>query len=292
MSIFQDFAHIVRENEPLAPYTWARVGGTAKYFAEPTSVEELQALVRRCASEGIAVRVLGAGSSIIVRDEGVAALVVSLAAPAFCAVRIEERTVLAGAGVRLGHVIATAVREGLAGLEGFVGIPGTVGGAVYTNVVSHGTCISQWTEAATVVTADGSLARIGRQQLELSRRGSHLDQAIIVEAEFRLEPGDPRLLTQRMQHTWIVRRASQPPPGQTTLCMFEAPGWTTASALIEQIGLQGTRVRQAELFDKDPNFVVIHPGATCRDVVTLMQLVQDKVREKFGVELEPAIEIW
>src|SRR5215510_7768038 len=108
MPIPAGFEHITRENEPLAPYTWLRVGGAAQYFAEPTSVEELAALVRRCYESGLTVRVLGGGS-------------------------------------KLGHIISTAVREGLAGLETLMGIPGTVGGALHTNAGTHSGDIGHFT---------------------------------------------------------------------------------------------------------------------------------------------------
>src|SRR3954469_10082967 len=125
MSIPSGFEHIVRENEPLAPHTWFRLGGPAQYFAEPTSVDELTALVRRCHEAGLPVRMLGGGSNLLVRDEGVTGLVVALGAAALGRIDVAGRKVAAGGGAKLGHVISTAVREGLAGLEMLVGIPGT-----------------------------------------------------------------------------------------------------------------------------------------------------------------------
>src|SRR5262245_38874748 len=133
MAIFTGLEHIVRENEPIAHFTWLRLGGPARYFAEPTSVDELKSLVIRCRDAHLQVRVLGGGSNVLIRDEGVAGLVVHLAAAAFGSISVQGTTVTAGGGAKLSHVISTSVREGLSGLEPLVGIPGTVGGALRTN---------------------------------------------------------------------------------------------------------------------------------------------------------------
>src|SRR5215510_9437172 len=157
MPIPAGFEHITRENEPLAPYTWLRLGGAAQYFAEPTTVEELTALVRRCHEEGLSVRVLGGGSNLLVRDEGVSGLVLSLSAAVFGKIQVAGRKLTAGGGAKLGHVISTAVREGLAGLETLVGIPGTLGGALHTNASAHGGDIGQYTASAKVLTRGGEI---------------------------------------------------------------------------------------------------------------------------------------
>src|SRR5258707_477791 len=143
MPIPSGFEHIVRENEPLAPYTWFRLGGAAQYFAEPTSIDELAALVRRCHEAGVPGRGVGGGSNLLVRDEGVPGMVVALGAAAFGRIEVTGRKVVAGGGAKLGHVISTAVREGLAGLEMLVGIPGTVGGALHSNAGTHSGDIGQ-----------------------------------------------------------------------------------------------------------------------------------------------------
>src|SRR5438067_2378697 len=137
MSLSTGFEHIVRAQEVLAPYTWLRLGGAAQYFAEPTTAEELAALVRRCREAGLPVRVLGGGSNVLLRDEGVPGMVIALGAAAFGRIAVAGRKLTAGGGAKLGHVISSAVREGLSGLETLVGIPGTIGGALHTNAGTH-----------------------------------------------------------------------------------------------------------------------------------------------------------
>jgi UDP-N-acetylmuramate dehydrogenase len=292
MEIFEGLEHIVRENEVLAPYTWLRLGGAAQYYAEPTSVAELQELVRRCRAEELPVRVLGGGSNILVRDEGVPGLVVSLTAPEFTSIEVDQRTVTAGGGARLGHVISTAVREGLSGLETFVGIPGTVGGALRANANAHGTDVGQFTQSATVMTRAGDIRVFQRDDLRFSYRHSNLDELATLSAQFQLEQADVRELTQRMQKLWILKKAAQPLAHQNAAAIFANPSWATAASLIEQAGLKGTRVGEAEVCDRDANFIVAGPAAAPKDVLRLIELIRTKVAEQTGVELELALEIW
>ena len=138
MPLQRDFKDIVRPAEPLAPHTWFALGGPAEFFAVPRTIDELAALVERARDEEIPIRLLGGGSNILVNDQGVPGLVVQLSAPVFSSIEVAGARVKAGAGAKLGHVVSTSVREGLAGLETLVGIPGTVGGALRGNAGGRG----------------------------------------------------------------------------------------------------------------------------------------------------------
>jgi UDP-N-acetylmuramate dehydrogenase len=292
MTIPAGFEHIVREQEPLGPHTWFRLGGAAQYFAEPTTVEELAALVRRCHEGGLPVRVLGGGSNLLVRDEGVPGLVVSLAPAVFGRIAISGKRLTAGGGARLGHVISAAVREGLAGLEQLVGIPGTIGGALHTNATAHGDDIGQWTVSATAMNRRGDVATRSRAELRFGYRDSNLDELAILEATLELESGDPQRLTKQMQQAWILKRAAQPISDENTGLIFKSPGGVSAASLIEQAGLESARVGQASISDRNANFIVVGPGATSRDVLELIEQIRAGVAERTGVELEMAVEVW
>lgn len=292
MTILAGFEHIVREQEPLAPHTWFRLGGAAQYFAEPTSTDELAALVRRSNEAGLAVRMLGGGSNLLVRDEGVSGLVISLAPAVFGRIEIAGRRVVAGGGARLGHVISAAVRAGLAGLEQLVGIPGTVGGALHTNAGTHGGDIGQFTLSATVLNRRGELATRSRPDLRFGYRDSSLDELAILEATLELEQGDPVRLTKQLQQAWILKRAAQPISDQNTAMIFKSPGGVSAADLIEQAGLEAAHVGQASISEQNANFIVAAPGATSRDVLELIEQVRKGVAERTGVELEMALEVW
>jgi UDP-N-acetylmuramate dehydrogenase len=292
MANFSGFEHIVRDGEPLGRHTWFRLGGPAEFFAEPTSVEELSGLVRRCHEEGLPVRLLGGGSNVLARDEGVKGLVIHLSAAPFCAINVQGRTVTAGGGAKLGHVISTTVREGLAGLEQLVGIPGTIGGALHGNAGTHGGDIGQLTHGATVITRSGEMVARRREELNFAYLQSSLDELVILGAQFELDEDDPRELTKRMQKLWIVKKSSQPTSDQSTGSIFRDSAGVSAASLIEQAGLKGHRSGQAEINDRNANFIVAGRGATAQDVLRLIDAVKRQVAEHLGVELELAIDIW
>ena len=292
MSLVKGFEHIVKRAEPLAPHTWFHLGGPAEFFAEPNTVEELSALVRRCREQGTPIRLLGGGSNILVRDEGVAGLVVRLSAAPFNEITVGKQTISAGGGAKLGHAISTSVREGFAGLEALVGIPGTIGGALHGNAGSRGGDIGQWTCRATVMTRAGEILERTRDELVFAYRESSLDELVILSAQFQLEQDDPEELTKRMQKQWIVKKASQPLGHQSAGCIFKNPRGMSAGMLIEQAGLKNSRIGQAEVSDRHANFIIADPGAGSQDVLKLIDMVRDRVMDRLGIELETEIEIW
>jgi len=292
MGLLSGFEHVVRDNEPLAPYTWFRLGGPAEYYAEPTSIDELAALLQRCHEEGIAARVLGGGSNVLVRDEGVSGMVLSLTAAAFSQISVQGHSITAGCGAKLGHVVSTSVREGLGGLEPLVGIPGTIGGALHGNSGSVGADIGQWTQSAKVMTRAGEIVVRSREEMQFSYRQSSLDEPVILEAQFALEEDESQLLTKRMQKAWIIKRAAQPQGNLNTSCIFKDVGVVSAAQLVEQAGLKSARVGQAVVCAEHPNFILANAGATSSDVLKLIELLRSGVAESLGVELETEIEIW
>jgi UDP-N-acetylmuramate dehydrogenase len=292
MAFLTGFEEFARPREPLASYTWFHIGGAAEFFAEPRSLDELAALLRRCLETETPVRILGGGSNLLVREEGVAGLVIRLPDAAFGGISVDGCHVKAGGGAKLGHVISTSVREGLAGLELLVGIPGTLGGALHGNAGSRGGDVGQWTRRATVMTRAGEIITRERAELHFAYRESSLDELVILDAEFELEKDDPTELTKRMQKQWIVKKAAQPLGHQSAGCIFKNPRGISAGMLIDQAGLKGSRSGGAEVSERHANFIVAAPGATSQDVLKLIELVRDRVADRFGVELETEIEIW
>jgi UDP-N-acetylmuramate dehydrogenase len=283
---------MVRANEPLAPRTWLRVGGPAEFFAEPRTVAELTTLVKRASAEGLPLRVLGGGSNLLVPDAGVPGLVLCLSAPAFQEISTQGTVVTAGGGARLGHVISSSVRDGLAGLEALVGIPGTIGGALHGNAGGRGGDIGQWTAWAEVMTRTGEILLRNREDLVFAYRQSSLDELVILRARFALEREDPVELTRRMQKQWIIKKAEQPLGHQSAGCIFKNPRGMSAGLLIDQAGLKGTRVGGAEVSDRHANFIITDKGCTALDVQRLIELVRGRVADKLKVQLELEIEVW
>lgn len=291
-SWLKGFEKIVRRDEPLAMYTWFQLGGPAEYFAEPADADQLLVLVKRCHEEEVPVHVLGRGSNLLVRDEGVPGLVVQLTAPPFCEVEIRGRTITSGGGAKLGRVVTAAVHAGLAGLEVLVAIPGTLGGALHGNAGTHGGDVGQWTSQATVITHTGEIVQRQREDMVFGHRQSSLDELVILEGKLELEEDDPHELAKRMQKQWIVRKASQPMGHQCAGCVFKNPRGSSAGELIEAAGLKGTRIGGAVVSDRHANFIIAEPECTSNDVLRLIDLVRDQVHERVGVELQLELEIW
>ena len=284
--------HIVFEQEMLGPKTWLRVGGPAEFFVTPTRADELVEVVRRCREQDIPVRILGGGSNVLVPDEGVPGVVLSLSAPAFMRLDVQGERIVAGGGVPLMHLVATAAREGLAGLEPLAGIPGTVGGGLHGNAGTTNTDLGQWTESVRVLTRSGEVAERPRSDIHFGYRTTSLNELAILEVVFGLERDDPHAVTRRLQKAWIVRRASQPPEDVPCAMAFKTEGGADPGDLIEQAGLRRARVGGAEICDRHPDLVTAHPGCTARDVRELLDLVKTRVKDRTGVELETLLDIW
>ena len=276
----------------MAPYTRLKLGGVAEYFAEPTSVDELVSLVKRFTENEIPIRLIGDGTNLLVRNEGVAGLVVQLSAPAFCSIDVKDNKILVGGGANISHFVATAVREGLAGPEQMVGIPGTIGGALHNNTGAHGVDVGSWVQSVDVLTRAGERVTRDKDSLSFSYSQSSLTELVILSAAFEFEKEDPAALTKQMQKLWIVRRASQPLSHENTTYIFQDHGGDSASDLIENAGLKGTRVGNVEISDQNANFFVAHNDASSEDVLRLIELVKTQVAERLDVQLETAIQIW
>ncbi len=286
------FEKIVRRDEPLAMHTWFQLGGPAEYFAEPEDVDQLIAIIRRCHEEQLPMRLLGRGSNILVRDEGVPGVVIRLSGAAFTKIDVDGCSLAVGGGAAMGHAITTAVHRGLAGLEALIGIPGTIGGGLVGNAGVHGTDIGQWVTHATVISPTGEVYRRERDELDFSYRESNLDELAILEAGFELDEDDATELARRMQKHWIVKKAAQPMGHQCAGCVFKNPRGAGAGELIEEAGLKGTRIGGAVVSDRHANFIIAEPECTSQDVLRLIELIRGQVDERLGIELEQELEIW
>ncbi len=293
MGPFDDFPEIVTTSEPLAPLTWFRLGGPAEFFARPQDLEQLRGLLARCRESGLAFRLLSGGSNVLVRDEGVAGLVVHLESPAFSDVTIEDACIDCGAAVPLTALISQTARAGLAGLEVLTGIPGTIGGALRGNAGGRQGAIGQFVRRVTVLDGSGAVVHREHDDLSFGYRWSNLDDPVILAARFALDREDPESVVKRMRRIWIVKKENQPYGHQSSGCIFKDPAPdVSARMLIEQAGLKGERVGGAEISDRHGNFIVAQPGATAADVLSLIERVRQRVHEQFGFDLDLQIQVW
>jgi UDP-N-acetylmuramate dehydrogenase len=292
MGLRDRFASITHLREPLAPHTHLRIGGPAEMFVTPGSREELSAIVAAASAEKVALRVLGTGSRLLVREQGVPGVVVRLDQPAFREVNVEGRRVRAGAGTDLFDAIAATARAGLGGLESLVGIPGTIGGAVRCNAGDRWGEIADFVRRVEVLDDRGQARWRERSELHFGEHHSNLDDPVILTAEFELEKDSAEAIERRLRKAWIHRKAEMPFSHQAAVRAFQQPRGYSAAVLIERAGLAKGRVGAAEVSERDANYVVAHPGTTSADVLQLIELVQGRVRDKCGVQLERELIVW
>ncbi|MHB1424235.1 MAG: UDP-N-acetylmuramate dehydrogenase [Gemmataceae bacterium] len=292
MAGLDDFAEIIKRKEPLAPYLYLRLGGPAEMLVQPRSRDELARFVRFCYREGVPLRMLGSGCNLLVRDEGVQGAVLRLTEPAFTKISVEGNRVQTGTGVAVSALISHTARHGLAGFETLVGIPGSVGGALRCNAGDRFGDIGQFVRQVEIMDSGGNTQMRDRDEMRFGERASNLDDPVLLTAWFQLESDKTDAIVKRMRKAWIARKAAQPLSFQAAARIFKNPRGLSAAALIEQTGLARTRVGGVEVSDRDANYFIVHPGASSRDVLRLIDLVRSRVQERFNVDLEQEITVW
>ena len=292
LSVLSSFGGVVRENQTLAPFPWLQIGGPTRYLVEPNDESQLMEVVRSCAAVGIPMRVLGGGSNLLIRESGFDGATFNLTSPAFGQMRRMENAVICGAGAKLSHLIAYCVGAGLGGLEHLIGIPGSVGGALRCNAGTDDGDIGHVVHSAKLLTKEGNVVEVKEKGLAFSHRVSSLDELVILEAFFNLEPGEVRGLTKREQTFWIVKRSKQPSFPERAAIAFIDPDGYKASELLHQSGFNGAIEGSVRLSSSYPNYLITSDGASSTQVLTLLERVRDGVQDRTGVQLQLHLQIW
>lgn len=278
-------------DEPLAKYTWLRVGGPADLLAIPETEAALAELLRRAEQHGVPVTMLGGGSNMLVLDGGVRGLVIRLGR-GFRYVRHDGLDVTAGGAAPLPQVCLYCVEHGLAGFEWAAGIPGTIGGALVMNAGAHEYDMSMWVKSVRFLTYDGAtLVRRGDEIVWHYRESELPPRAVPVEATFTLHAGDPAQLRAARLAGLAHRNATQPIGEPSCGSTFRNPSGDHAARLIEAAGLKGHTIGGVHVSTKHANFFITAPGATAADVRALIALTQKTVKEKFGVDLITEVKV-
>ena len=273
-------------NAPLAPLVWFKSGGTAEWLFEPKDVADLQAFLRDLDPK-VPVMALGLGSNLIVRDGGVAGVVVRLG-KAFARVALSANLTLdCGAGASGILVSSTARDSGVAGLEFLRSIPGTVGGFVRMNGGAYGGEVKDILVDCDVLLRDGTLQTLSKTLLNYTYRHSSLPEgAIVVAARFKGRAGDPAAIQAEMERIAASREASQPLRSKTGGSTFKNPDGHKAWQLVDQAGCRGLTVGGAQVSEKHCNFLLNLGEATSADIEALGEEVRRRVMDKSGIELE------
>lgn len=281
----------VQVNYPLKRLTTMRVGGPAAYVVAPSSIDELRKVIQICQENGLKFLVLGKGSNILASDEGFQGVVIKLDSD-FQKVQIQNNIIEAESGITLSALAKKAADRGLSGLEFASGIPGSLGGAIYMNAGAYGGEMKDVLQEVTVMDTTGKILYLDRAELELGYRSSIFQYKswTILKAVLQLEEKSPEEIKSRMRELAEQRTAKQPLDMPSAGSAFKRPEGHYAAALIEQAGLKGYAVGGAMVSPKHAGFIVNTGDATCRDVVALIQHIQKKVEDQFGVQLVPEIQ--
>jgi UDP-N-acetylmuramate dehydrogenase len=276
----------IDENVPLGRLTTVGIGGPARHFARPTSVDELEEALRWAAGEGLDVFTVGLGSNLLIADEGVEGLVLRLEGE-LAAAATEDDLLVAGGGAANAVCLHRTRAAGLGGFEFACAIPGTVGGGVQMNAGAYGGDWSQILERALVVSADGPSWRTP-EELGLEYRRSALRPGEIVAwAEFRLEPKDPSEIKATVADLQARRKAAQPTNKRTFGSVFKNPDHElSAGRMLEACGLRGHRIGGAQISPRHANFIENAGDARASEALALMAEARRRALEQFGVELE------
>lgn len=284
-------AGCVRKNVTLAPYTTMRTGGPAALFAEPRSAQQLAHVHQWAQEKGLSLLIFGNGSNLLIADSGFDGLVIHLGR-ALSEVSVFANTLTAQAGASLAAAARAAAQASLTGLEFAAGIPGSIGGAVCMNAGAYGGEIAQVIVSARVLTPEG-VRTVSKEELSLGYRSSAVMQNgwVVLEATFELAPGSPDEIKATMADLAARRREKQPLQYPSCGSFFKRPVGYYAGALIEQAGLKGYRVGDAQVSEMHAGFVINRGHATSSEIYRLMQEVQCRVQAQFGVTLEPEVRL-
>lgn len=275
---------------PMKKYTTWKIGGNADCLLLAADAEDIVAALAFCRSYGIPCRVIGNGSNLLVLDGGVEGLVIRIG-EGMNSYIADGTLVTAGSGCVLARLARETAKLGLAGLEWAVGIPASIGGAAYMNAGAYGHCFYETLESVEAIDREGNIRNISAEELTYSYRHTRLMEEgyIVTRAMIRLQKGDAAALTAAADETMRLRREKQPLEYPSAGSVFKNPEGSHAGYLVEQCGLRGKRVGNAQVSEKHGNFILNLGDCTAKDVLTLIKEVQAIVKEKTGYELETEV---
>lgn len=281
----------LKYNEPMSLHTTFRTGGTSDMFFEPSSAEELAAVIAAARAEDVPTMIIGNGSNLLVRDGGIRGLVIKLGRR-MSEISVSGDTLDAQGGALMSAVAAAAMSAGLGGFEFASGIPGSIGGGLYMNAGAYGGEIADVVTEAEYI-ADDMVKIIKKKDMQLAYRSSIFEKqgGIITRVTLRLYQSDKQVIADKTADLRKRRIEKQPLEFASAGSTFKRPEGHFAGALIEQAGLKGARIGDAEVSQKHAGFIINRGSASSADILKLIEFVQNKVFENSGIKLVPEVRI-
>ncbi len=282
----------IKTKVKLAGLTSFKVGGLARFFLEAKNIKELQEALIFTKRAGLPIFILGAGSNILVSDSGLDGLVIKLGGKFFKRIHREGSCLEAGGALKLSQFILYAKNNGLSGLEFLAGLPGTLGGALAGNAGAWGKSIGEQVKEVTALDYSGKSRLLRAKELKFSYRKSNLNKYVIISSKIKLRKGSKDVIGLSMREYLLQRNRIQNNSLPNAGCIFKNPGKNTAGKLIDACGLKGSSRGGAVISKIHANFILNKGHASSKDILSLMDLMQKRVREEFKINLEPEIKIW
>lgn len=278
-------------DEDMKNHIYFKVGGPADILLTPTSIDQLSETVKVCNENNIPYYVIGNGSNLLVKDGGIRGVVITLTK--LDKIQSKGNLIKAEAGVLLKDVSERAVENSLTGFEFACGIPGSVGGAVFMNAGAYDGEIKNVILEAEVLDSDGNIIILNRDELDLGYRTSKVmkENFIVLSAIFQLELGDKEKIQDRVNELTRKREEKQPLEYPSAGSTFKRPEGYFAGKLIQDAGLKGYSIGGAAVSEKHSGFVINKGGATAKDILNLIEHIQNEVKKQFGVDLHPEVRI-
>lgn len=282
----------VRISEPMKKHTSWRIGGLADVFVEPSNREELRLAVSYANEREIPLTIIGAGTNILVSDEGIRGVVVKVGR-GLDRISLDDNMIIAEAGAKLSNVAAVARDAGLGGFEFSAGIPGAIGGAVVMNAGANGVSVGTRVKEVLLLNLAGCFFKKTKDEINFGYRSSALqnETAVVVEAVFSCFRRDKEAIKQEMEVFIKRRKETQPLHHPSAGSIFKNPPGESAGRLIEAAGLKGERVGDAQISTLHANFIVNLGEAKARDILMLVEKARVSVLELFGIELKPEVKV-
>ena len=288
----RDTGVLFRSQEPLSRYTTIGLGGPAEVMVFPSSLVELQRTVAVVEKYELPIRILGGGSNLLVSDEGLRGVVVHMGAMKVTRFHDGGR-IEAEAGVHFPQLVRAAVGRGLRGLEGGVGIPGSVGGVLAMNAGAYGFSMGDWVENVTIIVAGKGFAELTRDQVDFRYRSSSFgDEVVVARCVLQLEEDERGAIRADMDQQLGVRKTTQPVGVKSAGCIFKNPPEGSAGKIIDEVGLKGLKMGGARVSEVHANFIVHDGDAKAADVFGLIEEIKEKVSRATAVELEEEVKRW
>ncbi len=291
ISLLSDAGCVCKEKALMADYTSFNIGGPADILLNTPNLDSLKAALRILKENDVPVFILGNGSNLLVSDLGIEGAVIRMTGDFTACKLIGDTDIECGAGAKLAALCSFALDKSLTGMEFAWGIPGTVGGAAYMNAGAYASVMSNVVVLCRHIDMDGNEGEYTIDQLGYDYRKSNYmgDDKIITSISLRLAPGSPKAIKARMDELMNLRKTKQPLEYPSAGSVFKRPVGYYAGALVDECGLRGKRVGGAMVSEKHAGFIVNVGGATCSDVLQLVEEIREEVFRRKGVKLETEI---